>query len=67
MVERWFREITQKRLRRGSFKNVASLIAAIAAYIESHNQNRQVFVWSASAERIMSKIAKCEEVLGTPH
>ena len=67
MVERWFREITQKRLRRGSFKNVASLVAVIRAYIDSHNQNPQVFVWSASVERIMSKIAKCKEALGTPH
>lgn len=67
LVERWFREITQKRLRRGSFKNVAALVATITEYIENHNQHPQVFVWSASVERIMTKIAKCQEALGTSH
>ena len=67
MVERWFREITQKRIRRGSFRNVPELVAAIANYIHTHNQNPKVFVWSASVERIMTKISKCKEALGTVH
>jgi transposase len=67
MVERWFGEITRKRIRRGSFKNVPELITAITQYIENHNQNPRVFVWSASVERILSKIAKCKEVLDAPH
>jgi transposase len=67
MVERWFREITDKRIRRGSFKNVPDLIAAINQYIQTHNQNPKVFVWSASVERIMGKIAKCKEALETLH
>jgi len=67
MVERWFREITDKRIRRGSFKNVPSLIAAIMQYIDTHNQNPQVFVWSASVERIMNKISKCKEALDALH
>lgn len=67
MVERWFREITDKRIRRGSFKNVPELIKAITQYIDTHNQNPRVFVWSASVEKIMAKIAKCKEVLETPH
>jgi transposase len=67
MVERWFREITDKRIRRGSFKNVPDLIAAIRHYIETHNQNPRVFVWSASAEKIMAKISKCKEALETLH
>ena len=67
LVERWFREITQKRIRRGSFRNVPELVAAIANYIHAHNQNPKVFVWSASVERIMTKISKCKEALGTPH
>src|SRR2546428_546413 len=65
MVERWFREITDKRIRRGSFQNVPDLIAAINQYIQTHNQNPKVFVWSASVERIMGKIAKCKEALET--
>lgn len=67
LVERWFREITTKRIRRGSFRNVKALIMAIEHYIESHNQNPRVFVWSASVESIMSKISKCKEVLETLH
>ena len=67
MVERWFREITDKRIRRGSFKNVPSLVAAIKQYIETHNQNPKVFTWTASVEQIMSKIAKCKEALETVH
>jgi transposase len=67
MVERWFREITDKRIRRGSFKNVPELIRAIQQYIDAHNQNPRVFVWSASVEKIMTKIAKCKEVLETLH
>ncbi|MFH1876528.1 MAG: IS630 family transposase [Candidatus Omnitrophota bacterium] len=67
MVERWFREITDKRIRRGSFKNVKDLIMTIEQYIESHNQNPKVFIWSASVETIMAKISKCKEALGTLH
>jgi len=55
LVERWFRELTQQRLRRGSFHNVAALRAAIQEYISNHNQNPQVFVWSAPTERILAK------------
>ena len=67
LVERWFREITDKRIRRGSFYNVAELIAAIEDYLKCHNQNPRVFVWKASADSIMTKIAKCKEALGTLH
>lgn len=67
LVERWFREITDKRIRRGSFHNVAELIAAIEDYLKCHNQNPRVFTWKASADSIMTKIAKCKEALGTLH
>ncbi len=67
MVERWFREITEKRLRRGTFANVRSLTQAIKDYIQNHNQNPQAFVWTATPEAIMKKIAKCKEALGTLH
>jgi transposase len=67
MVERWFREITDKRIRRGSFKNVPELIQAIQQYIGAHNQNPKVFIWSASVETIMNKIAKYKEALETLH
>jgi transposase len=67
LVERWFREITDKRIRRGSFRNVPDLIRAIHEYIETHNQNPRVFVWSATVEKIMAKISKCKEALDAPH
>jgi transposase len=67
LIERWFREITDKRIRRGSFKNVQMLITDIQQYIDTHNQNPRVFIWSASVESILAKIAKCKEALDAPH
>ena len=67
MVERWFRDLTDKRIRRGSFRNVRELIAAITEYLDTHNQNPRVFVWTASVEGILTKVAKCKEALGTLH
>ena len=67
MVERWFREITDKRIRRGTFQNVPALIKAIQEYLNNHNQNPHVFVWSAPVDRILAKISKCKEALGTLH
>ena len=67
MVERWFREITDKRIRRGSFASVPELIAAINQYVDNHNQNPRVFVWSAPVEKILAKIAKCKEALDALH
>ncbi len=67
LVERWFREITDKRIRRGIFRSVPELITAIQEYLNNHNQNPKVFVWTASVDRIMAKIAKCKEALDSLH
>ena len=67
LVERWFRDLTTKRIRRGSFRNVRELIAAITQYLDNHNQNPRVFVWTASVERILTKVAKCKEALDALH
>ena len=67
LVERWFRELTVKRIRRGSFHSVKELIAAIRQYVDNHNQNPQVFVWTASADRILGKVSKCKEALDALH
>jgi len=67
LVERWFREITDKRIRRGTFKSVPDLIAAIMDYLENHNQNPRVFTWSAPAEQILAKTVKCKEALAALH
>lgn len=63
LVERWFGEITTKRIRRGTFSSVTALIKAIEQYVENHNQNPRVFVWTAPVERIMAKVSKCKEAL----
>jgi transposase len=67
LIERWFAELTRKRIRRGTFHNVRTLIETIMNYVENHNQNPQVFVWSAPVERILSKITKCKEALDAGH
>ena len=53
MVERWFRDLTGKALRRGVFKLVPDLIAAIEAYLAAHNDDPKPFVWTATAEDIL--------------
>ncbi len=67
LVERWFRDLTDKRIRRDSFESVPELIATIDDYIAQSNQNPHIFVWTASAERILAKISKCKEALDALH
>lgn len=67
LVERWFREITDKRIRRGSFSSVPQLIEAIEEYIKENNKDPKPFVWTASAETILRKVKHCKEVLETLH
>jgi transposase len=63
LVERWFREITDKRIRRGVFKSVQQLTAAITDYIAQHNQNPRSFTWRAKVEDILEKIRRARAVL----
>jgi transposase len=63
LVERWFREITDKRIRRGVFTSVDRLIEAIMGYIEHHNQNPTSFVWTAKLEDILAKVRRARAVL----
>ena len=67
LVERWFRNLTDKRIRRVSFKSVQALAAAINEYISNHNQNPHVFVWTASIERILAKVRISKEALDSLH
>ena len=67
MVERWFGEISQKRIRRGSFESVSQLIAAIEDYLAHYNQAPKRFVWTKDADMILSKVARCKEALLTLH
>jgi len=67
LVERWFRELTTRRLRRGVFQSVPDLIAAIEEYIRIHNADPKPFIWTASAEKILAKVSKCKAILETLH
>jgi transposase len=67
MVERWFGEITRKRIRRGTFQSVPQLIAAITDYLQHHNAAPVPFVWTKDADMIIAKIDRCKEALGTAH
>ncbi len=67
LVERWFREITDKRIRRGVFTSVDTLVAAINGYLETTNADPKPFVWTASVKTILSKVKNANEVLETLH
>jgi transposase len=67
LVERWFGQLTQKRIRRGSFYSVPELIQAINDYLDAHNENPKPFVWTASAASIMEKINRCKDIYETLH
>jgi transposase len=57
MIERFFRDITTERLRRGVFSSVPDLIAAIDHYIDHHNLNPKPFIWTKSARDILQKLS----------
>jgi transposase len=58
LVERWFAEITNKRIRRGIFRSVKELEAAIREYIEVHNEDPKPFVWTKTADEILASMAR---------
>jgi transposase len=58
LVERWFAELTNKRIRRGVFRSVKELEAAIRDYIEVHNEAPKPFVWTKTADEILNSIAR---------
>ena len=58
LVERWFRELTEKALRRGVFGSVPDLIAAIEEYLDANNDQPKPLIWTASTESILEKIAR---------
>jgi transposase len=63
LVERWFRELTTKRLRRGVFKSVPDLIAAIEEFIAHHNRHPRSFTWTAKVEDTLAKVERARTVL----
>ena len=66
MVERFFRDLTTQRLRRGIFRSLPALIEAITAYLGSYNANPTPFVWTATASDILAKVKRARRKLHTP-
>src|SRR5207245_206460 len=64
LVERWFRDLSQKRIRRGSFDSVDALITAIEEYLATYNVNPTRFTWTKDADMILAKINRCKAALG---
>jgi transposase len=63
MVERFFRDLTQNRLRRGVFQDLEQLIMAIGEYIDGHNQNPKPIIWTAKASDILEKVTRARATL----
>ena len=62
-VERFFRDITVRSLRRGVFHSVPELIGAIETYIVSYNRNPTPFVWTAKTADILAKVSRARQKL----
>jgi transposase len=63
LVERWFGELTSKRIRRGTFLSVPDLVAAIEEFLDSWNSNPKPFVWTATVDSIVEKLQRCRHTL----
>jgi transposase len=67
-VERWFGLITQRAIRRGSFRSVNELINKIDTFVQHYNRSYRPFVWTATADSILAKISRlCSRISGTSH
>ena len=66
-VERFFGRITEDRIRRGVFKSVTELKAAIQEYLDHHNGDPKPFTWTASAAAILEKVARGRQALESAH
>ena len=62
-VERWFRELTDKNIRRGIFASVPDLIESIEEYLNAHNDNPTPYVWTATSRSILAKVARARAAL----
>jgi transposase len=67
MVERFFRDLTQNRLRRGVFRDPEELIMAIGDYVDKHNQHPKPFIWTAKASDILEKVKRARRTLDNRH
>lgn len=67
LVERWFRELSDKAIRRAAFKSVSDLEAAIETFLSAHNTTAKPFVWTASVNKILTKLNKVKAIYDTLH
>lgn len=67
MVERFFRDLTANRLRRGVFRDVPEMVDAIEGYIDKHNENPKPFIWTAKANDILAKVKRAHKALDKVH
>jgi transposase len=63
LIERWFRRITDDRIRRGAFRSVPQLIETITGYIETNNADPKPLIWTATAENMLAKVSRARAVL----
>ena len=63
IVERFFRDLTVNRLRRGVFHSLPDLIAALEKYLVQHNKEPKPFIWTAQAKDILAKVARARTKL----
>ena len=67
-VERWFAILTSREIRRGSFASAKDLVARITAFVAAYNARPRPFVWTATADHILAKLARiCNVISGTRH
>ncbi len=62
-MERWFGELTSKRIRRGVFVSVEDLQTAIQEFLDAWNNEPKPFVWTATADSIIEKLSRCKQTL----
>jgi transposase len=63
VIERFFRDLDDKRVRRGAFRSVPELIDAVMGYIEEHNENPKPFIWKKTADQIIEKVGRARLAL----
>ena len=67
MVERFFRDVTENRLRRGVFRSVLELIEALDEYVDNHNERPKPFIWTAKAKDILAKVMRARASVVNSH
>jgi hypothetical protein len=68
LVERWFADLTEKQIRRGTHRSTLQSEAAIKSYLNAHNVNPKPFIWTKTADEILAKVAGfCERISNSGH